>query len=703
MKFALLFRGFSGSPANLRMWNNLLMKFLQSLAVSLLLCAPSGLLAQSHGVAVDHIDHSVKPGNNFYEYANGEWLKHTVIPPDRVAVGGFSIVADRTDKRVKSIIENAEKANTAPATNERMIADLYHSYMDTQAIDAEGLKPLQPRMRQIDAIHSRKDLARVLGETLRADVDALNDTNFHTLNLFGLWVAPDFNDPNHYTAYLLQGGLVLPNRAYYLDSSAHMQQIRMAYQKHIATMFELAGFDHAPERAARVYRLELALAKTHWSLEENEDIHKANNPWTQAEFAAKAPGLDWKTYFEAAGLAHQKSFIVWEPSAFTGEAALVAGTPLDAWKDWLRYHLIEQNASGLPSKMAEAEFDFFGKTLNGAEQQRPRDHRGVMLVNDVLGDAVGQIYAKRYFSAQEKAKVQALVANLIATYHKRLEANTWLAPSTKKEAIKKLDSLKVSVGYPDSWESYAGLEIKAEDLMGNLMRARLFHYRYELSRIGQPVNRREWCMEPQTVNAVNLPLDNALNFPAAILQPPFYDPKAPDAFNYGAIGSVIGHEISHTFDAEGSTFDAEGQVRNWWTPEDHAHFEAVTAALARQYDQYSPFPGVHVNGKQTIDEDIADVAGLSDAYEAYHLSLHGKKAPVVDGLTGDQQFFLAFAQNWAEKVRPAALRAQIVNDPHAPAQYRAETVRNINGWYKAFDVKPGDKLYLRPDQRVHIW
>jgi putative endopeptidase len=703
MKFASAFRFFSGSPGNPGMWNNLHMKFVQCVVVFLLLGAPCGLLAQSHGVAVDHMDHSVKPGNNFYEYANGEWLKHTVIPPDRVAVGGFSMVADRTDKRVRSIIENAEQANAAPGTNERRIADLYHSYMDTQAIDAEGLKPLQPMMRQIDEIHSRRDLARVLGETLRADVDALNDTNFHTLNLFGLWVAPDFNDPNHYTAYLLQGGLVLPNRAYYLDPSAHMQQIRTAYQKHIATMFALAGFDHAAERAARVYALELALAKVQWPLEENEDIHKANNPWTLADFVRNAPGLDWKTYFRAAGLAHQKSFIVWEPSAFTGEAALVASTPLDAWQDWLRYHLIEENASGLPTKMADAEFDFFGRVMAGAKQQRSREHRGVVLVNDVLGDAVGQIYAKRYFSAEEKARVEALVANLIATYHKRLEANTWLAPSTKAEAIKKLDRLQVSVGYPDTWRSYAGLEIRPNDLLGNLMRARLFEYHYQLSRLGQPVNRREWCMEPQTVNAVNLPLDNALNFPAAILQPPFYDPKAPDAFNYGAIGSVIGHEISHTFDAEGSTFDAEGQVRNWWTPADHAHFEAVTAKLAKQYDQYSPFPGVHVNGEQTIDEDIADVAGLSDAYAAYHISLHGRQAPVVDGLTGDQQFFLAFAQNWAEKIRPAALRAQIVNDPHAPAQYRAETVRNINGWYKAFDVNPGDKLYLPPDQRVHIW
>jgi endothelin-converting enzyme/putative endopeptidase len=679
------------------------MKLLRVVAVSVLFFAPALVAQTTHGVALDHIDHAVKPGDNFYQYANGAWMEKTVIPPDRVAVGGFSIVMDRTNKRVAGIIESAEKANAASGTNERKIADLYHSYMDTNAIDAEGLKPLQPMMEQIAAIHTREQLARVLGETLRADVDPMNNTNFHTLNLFGLWVGPDFNDSAHYTAYLLQGGLVLANRAYYLDASASMEKIREAYQRHIATMFTLAGFDDAAERAARVYALEDAIAKVQWSLAENENIHKANNPWTLKDFEAKAPGLNWKTYFEAADLGHQRSFIVWEPSAFAGEAALVAKTPLATWKDWLRFHLIEENASALPHKMAAEEFDFFGRTVYGQQEQRPRSQRGVMLVNAVLGDAVGQIYARKYFPAAEKAKVQALVENLIAVYHKRLEANTWLAPSTKAEAIKKLGTLRVGVGYPDTWRSYAGLEIKRDDLMGNLMRASLFDYHYELSRIGTPVNRSEWSMEPQTVNAVNLPLDNGLNFPAAILQPPFYDPKAPDAFNYGAIGSVIGHEISHTFDEEGSTFDAEGQVRNWWTPADRAHFEKVTAELARQYDQYEPFPGVFVNGKQTINEDIADLAGLRDAYEAYHLSLKGKKAPVVDGLTGDQQFFLAFAQNWATKMRPGALRAQIVNDPHAPAMYRAETVRNINAWYKAFDVKPGDKLYLPPDKRVRIW
>jgi len=604
---------------------------------------------------------------------------------------------------VAGIIEGAEKAEAAPGSEQRLIADLYRSYMDTDAIEAAGLGPLKARLDEIAAIGTQQDLARALGRMLRADTDALNATNFHTANLFGLWVAASFNDPDHYTAYLMQGGLVLPNREYYVSGNAHMKEIRAKYQAHMATMFRLAGFDDAEERAARVFALELAIAQVHLSLADNENIEKANNPWSAADFAAKAPGLDWKEYFRAAGLDHQGSFIVWQPTAFAGEAALVASTPIDNWKDYLRYHLIEKYGADLPAKLADEDFGFFQKTLQGAQQQRPRDQRGIRVVNAVLGDAVGKIYAEQYFSAEQKAKVKALVANLIATFRQRLQANTWLAASTKAEAIAKLDTLQVGIGYPDSWRSYAGLEIRRDDLIGNLMGAGLFDYHYQLGRIGKPVDRREWCMEPQTVNAVNLQLDNGLNFPAAILQPPFYDPQAPDAFNYGAIGSVIGHEISHTFDDEGAAFDSKGRVRNWWTPADRAHFEDVTGRLAAQYDAYMPFPDLHVNGQQTLGEDIADVAGLIDSFDAYHASLHGKAAPMIDGLTGDQEFFLAFAQNWASKSREAALRQQVVANEHAPAQYRADTVRNVDGWYPAFDVQAGQALYLRPEARIHIW
>jgi endothelin-converting enzyme/putative endopeptidase len=674
------------------------MKFQGILALSVVLGVSLNLPAQSssqagdsRGVVLANIDHSVKPGDNFYQYANGDWLKRTEIPADRSGVGGFSIVADRTDKRVAGIIEGAEKADAAPGSELRLIADLYHSYVDTAAIEAAGLTPLKPQLDGIAAIETRQDLARALGRRLRADTDALNNTNFHTANLFGLWVAASFNDPDHYTAYLMQGGVVLPNRAYYVSDNEHMKEIRAKYQAHMATMMRLAGFDDAEGRAARVFALELAIAQVQVSLADSENIDRANNPWSAADFSTKAPGLDWKEYFRAAGLEHQASFIVWQPTAFTGEAALVASAPIETWKDYLSYHLLEQYGGVLPAKFADEEFDFFGKTLQGAQQQRPREQRGIRVVNMVLGDAVGKIYAEQYFSAEQKAKVQAL------------EANTWLAASTKAEAIAKLGTLQVGIGYPDSWRSYAGLEIKRDDLVGNLIRAGLFDYHYQLGRIDKAVDRKEWCMEPQTVNAVNLPLDNGLNFPAAILQPPFYDPQAPDAFNYGEIGSVIGHEISHTFDSEGAAFDSKGRVRNWWTPSDLAHFEEVTGRLAAQYDAYTPFPDVHVNGRQTLGEDIADVAGLIDSFDAYHGSLHGQGAPMVDGLTGDQEFFLAFGQNWASKSREAALRQQVVADPHAPAQFRADTVRNVDGWYPAFDVQAGQALYLAPEARIHIW
>jgi endothelin-converting enzyme/putative endopeptidase len=658
---------------------------------------------QTHGIVLSDIDTSTKPGDNFYMYANGLWQQRTVIPPDRVSVGSFTLVFKHTNEQLQAIFADATKANAAPDTDTGRIANLYASYMNEAAIEQHGMPELKAHLAEITAIQNQHDLAHALGLTLRADVDALNATNFHTANLFGLWVAPGFNDPTHYAPYLLQGGDMLPSRDYYLSDSEKMQQLRQQYIQHIARMFTLAGFDNPMVRATHVFFLERALANGQISLADSEDIHKADNVWQASDFNTRAPGLDWPTYFAAAGLGNQKSFYVWQPTAFTAEAAVVASQPLDAWKDWLAYHLIESYAGSVSKQMADERFAFFGTALSGAPQQQPRPERAIGLVNGVLGDAVGQLYVQHYFSPEAKARAQAMVAGLLVAYHHRLEAIDWMAPSTKAEAIKKLDSLRVGIGYPDHWRSYTGLTIAPDDLFGNLYRASLFDYRYNLGRIDQPVDRGEWCMDPQTVNAVNLPLDNGLNFPAAILQPPFFDPQAPDADNYGAIGAVIGHEISHTFDAEGSTFDSHGQVRDWWTPADLAHFKQVTGALAAQFDTYEPFPGVHVNGQQTIDEDIADLGGVAASLDAFHASLHGQPAPKVGGYNGDQQFFLAFAQIWRTKTREAAARQGLLTDPHAPGQYRAETVRNFDAWYKAFNVQPGQKLYLAPDQRVHIW
>jgi putative endopeptidase len=658
---------------------------------------------ESHGIAIANMDRTVKPGDDFYEYANGEWIKRTEIPADRAGLGVFSVLADLSNKRTAGLIEEIAKSNPAAGSSARKVAELYNSYMNEAAIEAKGLDPLRPHLDAIAAIHDKRELAHALGETLRADVDALNNTNFHTPNLFGLWVAPGFNDSEHYAAYLLQGGLQLPDREYYLSDSERMRNLRTQYQAHVSAILKLAGFSDTDARAARILELEHAIAQAHRSLADNEDIHKANNTWRQADFSAKAPGLDWAEYFRGAGINQQDSFIVWQPEAFTSESALVASTALDTWKDWLAFHLIDAYAGVLPKALADERYAFFGKTLSGTPQQRPRWQRGVFVVNGLLGDAVGQIYAQRYFSPEAKAQAEAMVANLIAAFRKRIQALSWMDPATKAEAQAKLSTLYVGIGYPESWHDYSSFEVKPDDIFGNIWRGNLSDYRREVLRLGKPVDRKEWSMTPQTVNAVNLPLQNALNFPAAILQPPFFDPLAPAAVNYGAIGSVIGHEISHTFDTEGSTFDSKGRVRNWWTPADLAHFEAATAQLAAQYDTYHPFPDLSVNGKQTLAENIADVAGISAAYDGYRDSLDGKTAPTQDGLSGDQQFFIAFGQNWGSKIREQALRQQVMTDPHAPARYRAATVRNIDAWYAAFEVQPGEKLYLAPPDRVRIW
>jgi len=679
---------------------------LSSFIVSLVLAAVGAFaqdaaIQEGHGIVVANIDRSVKPGDDFYRFANGEWIKRTEIPPDRSGVDVWTKLTDLSNQRMADLIKELASSNPTAGSNSRKVADLFNSYMDEAAIEAKGLTPLKPHLDAIAAIHNKKELARALGATLRADVDALNNTNFHTPNLFGMWVAPGFNDSDHYAAYLMQGGGELPDREYYLSDSESMQKIRKQYQAHVSAMLKLIGFTDTDARASRVLELETAIAKAHRTLSENEDIHKANNTWKRTEFATKAPGMDWAEYFQGAGLGRVESFIVWQPDAFQGESTLVASAPLESWKDWLAFHLVEAHAGALPKALTEERFAFFGKELSGIQRQRARWQRGVFVVDGYLGDAVGQVYAERYFPPEAKTKAQAMVAGVIAAFRKRIEALTWMNPATKAEAEAKLSTLYVGIGYPETWHDYSNYEVKPDDVFGNIWRGDLSAYQREVARLGKPVDRKEWSMTPQTVNAVNLPLQNALSFPAAILQPPFYDPQAPDAVNYGAIGSVIGHEISHTFDTEGSAFDSKGRVRNLWTPEDLKHFQEATARLAAQYDAYKPFPDLSMNGKQTLAENIADVAGIAAAYDGYKAT--GKDASTVDGFSSDQQFFLAYAQNWGEKPRAAALRQQVLTDPHSPGEYRADTVRNIDAWYAAFDPKPGDTLYLAPEERVRIW
>ena len=647
------------------------------------------------------MDTSIAPGDEFYDYANGGWMKTTNIPADRSSIGAFAVLAQQAQKDTREIVEAA--ANDAKASgDEKKIGDYYAAFMDEAGIEGKGLAPVKPQLDAIAGIADATSLAKTLGSQLRADVDLLNATNYYTDRLFGLWVSQDINEPSRYAPYLVQGGLGMPDRSFYLDGG-RMADMRKAYQAHVAKVLNLAGIADADAKAARILALETAIAKVHATQEETNDVEKGANAWKRADFDAKAPGLDWAAYFDAAGLGQQQDFIVWQPQAVAGISALVKSQPLDTWKDYLAYHALDRASPYLPKAFADESFDFHGHVLNGTPQQAERWKRAIDATDGALGEAIGKLYVAKHFSPETKARAQQMVQNILAAFGKRIDALEWMTPETKAQAKAKLAGLKVGVGYPDAWRDYSALEVKRDDALGNAERAGEFEYRRNLAHLGQPVDHGEFFMVPQTVNALNVPLENRLVFPAAILQPPFFDPNADDAVNYGAIGAVIGHEISHSFDNTGALFDASGKLRNWWTKEDFAKFEAAGDALAAQFDTYAPFPDLHVNGKLTLGEDIADVAGVSTAYDAYHASWNGKTPPTLDGYTPDQRFFLGFAQVWRSKYRDAALRNLVLTNVHAPGMYRALTVRNLDAWYPAFDVKDGQKLYLAPDKRVKVW
>ncbi|HEV2817872.1 MAG TPA: M13 family metallopeptidase [Allosphingosinicella sp.] len=654
------------------------------------------------GVDLAGIDRNVAPGDSFDRYANGGWRSRFQIPADRTSVGAFVGVQEVVERRNAEIIGGAGRTNPRPGTDQRRIADYYGAYLDTAAIERRGLAPLQPALARIRAIASRRDLSTALGANLRADVDPLNATNFWTENLFGLFVTQGLQTPNRTMPYLLQGGLGLPERDYYLSDEPGMVRIRDAYRAYIAAVLTQLGLPEPEARATRIFALELKIAQAQVGAVDAQNPNAAQT-WSRADFARRAPGINWNAFFGAARLGRQQSFIAWHPGPIAGLSALVASESLDAWKDWMAFHTASRYAAVLPRAFDDLRFGFYGRTLSGAQAQRPRERRALGATSAALGDAVGRIYTRQHFPAAARADVEAMTRNIVAAFDRRLVALDWMAPSTRAEARRKLHTLVVGVGYPDRPRNYASLVVRPDDAFGNAWRAQEFEYRHQLSKIGRPVDRREWWLYPHTVNAVNMPLQNALNFPAGILEPPFYDAHADAAFNYGAIGSVIGHEISHSFDNLGSGFDAEGRLRNWWTPEDLAHFREAGQALIRQYNGYSPFPGTHVNGQLTLGENIADLAGLAAAYDAYRASLGGREAPVIGGLTGDQRFFLAYAQTRRESTRDAALRNLIATNEHAPGRYRAETVRNLDAWYAAFNVRPGQDLYLAPQQRVRVW
>jgi putative endopeptidase len=655
------------------------------------------------GINVAAMDQSVTPGDDFYAYANGSWMKATEIPADRSSTGSFLFAFEATEKHVAELIDDIVNSGAKAGTDSARIADFYTAYTDISTIDSAGMQPLQAYLDRIAAIADTSGLSGVLGANVHADVDPLNATDYFTENLFGVFVTQGLSTPGEVLPYILQGGLGLPEREYYLSSDSHMAEIRTAYRAYIEELLGIAGIADASARADRIFALETEIAKAHVTREEREDFAKSAGIWSRDEFNQRAPGIEWQSFFEAANLGNQQKFSAYHAGAIPGLSALVASQPLDAWKDWLVFHRINVYADVLPSAIDQTAFAFNGTVLSGTPEQRSRVKRALAAVNGRLGDAVGRAYVEKYFPASAKAQVTAMVDNIVDAFEGRVEANEWLAPETKNEALAKVRTIRVSVGYPDSWRDYGSFSVDAGKAYANVIAAEKVEYAHQLAKIGMPMDKGEWWMTAQLVNAVNLPVQNALNFPAGILQPPFFDAEADPAYNYGAIGVVIGHEISHSFDDNGAAFDASGVLRNWWTEDDFAQFAVAGNALADQYDSYEPFPDLHVNGKLTLGENIADVAGLAAAYDAYRASLNGNEAPVIDGYTGDQRFFIGYAQIWATKMREESLRRRIATDGHAPGQYRALTVRNIDAWYEAFDVQPGDELYLAPEQRIKIW
>ena len=654
------------------------------------------------GIVPASMDTSVKPGDDWYGYTNGGWMKSTEIPADRSNIGGFWIASEQTDRNLEALISDLEDSEPEAGTDAARVKAYYDAFLDTATIDRLGMAPIQGDLRRIAAINDKKALATALGRSVRADVDPLNATNMQTENLFGVFVSQALAE-REVMPYLLQGGLGMPEREYYLSSDAEMRANQTAYRKYIADLLEAAGIADAEAKAGRIYDLETKIARAHATREESDDWSKAKEIWTAEDFAEKAPGLDWAAFFDAAQLGDQDKFNAFHAGSIPKLAALVGSEPLDAWKDWLTFHQINRNTAFLPSELDRLSFAFYGTQLTGAEEQRPRAKRAVAAVSGAIGDALGKLYVDKYFPASSKAAIQDMVDNIKAAFSARIDQLDWMADATKQEAKAKVESMAVGVGYPDEWKDYSSLELKPDTAYANQQAAEQLYYRQQLAKIGKPLDTGEWWMNAQLVNAVNLPVQNGLNFPAAILQRPFFDPKADPAFNYGAIGGVIGHEVSHSFDDAGSAFDSTGLMRNWWTDADLNVFRTKAKALSDQYDTYEALPGLHVNGDLTLGENIADVAGLQAAYDAYHASLGGEEAPVIDGFTGDQRFFIAYAQAWASKYRDAALRQRIATDGHAPGQFRALTVRNLDAWYDAFGVKPGDKLYLEPDKRVRIW
>ncbi len=671
---------------------------LSTLALSLMSAFASAHdTAPISGIDTQFIDRSVRAQDDFFQYLNGTWLKTTEIPEDKSSWGTFAKLRDDVLPQLRSIIEaaDADKKHKA-GSDAQKIGDLYASYMDEKQLDALGVKPLAGELNHIRGIKDKKAFPRLIAHLSEIGVGTP----------YGIYVSQDARASTMYAVGIAQSGLGLPDRDYYLKKDdAEMASVLAKYQAHIAHILKLAGHSEPEASAKAIVALETALAEVQWTKVENRDPVKRYNKMGLQELAALSPGYDWQGALAAAGVAGKTDYvIVNQPSYLTALNSVMEKTELATWKAYFEWALLRRASPYLSHDFADAHFAFFSTALTGVAVKPPRWKSAVGLVENSLGEVLGKLYVAQHFPPERKARMEVLVQNLLASYKTSIDALDWMSPETKTEAQAKLAKFTPKIGYPNKWRDYSALAIKKNDLIGNAMRASTFSYQRMVEKLGKPVDREEWGMTPQTVNAYYNPSKNEIVFPAAILQPPFFDARADDAVNYGAIGAVIGHEISHGFDDKGSQSDGDGNLRDWWSKQDRANFKLKTDALVKQYDAYSPVKGYNVNGALTLGENIADNSGLAIAYKAYKLSLGGKPAPVIDGLTGDQRFYMGFAQVWRAKVRDKQQIVLIKTDPHSPGQFRANgTLVNQAGFYEAFGVQPGDKMYVAPEQRVNIW
>lgn len=646
------------------------------------------------GINKQNMDTKVKPGDNFANYVNGTWLKTMKIPADKSSYGAFDLLYDQSQKDVKTIIEEAAKGNTTDGSDEQKIGDCFSSFMNRKDRDAKGITPIQSELKTIDGIANYNDLAGFFGTANRTGISIPFNVSVYT----------DFKDPTKYILITWQSGLGLPEKEYYTSSDAKMADIRKKYVAHIEKMLQLGGIENPTENATKIMALETSLANQHMKKEDTRDMLKLYNKYATADLNKLMPDFNWTAMLTKASVEKEKSIVVTQVEYLKNLNAIIKNTPVDTWKIYLKWGLINRSASLLTTELDNQNFNFYKKTLYGTEKPEEDWKRAVNTVNGSLGEVVGKVYVKKLFSPEAKERMVTMVKNLLNAYAESIKKLDWMSAETKKQALNKVDKFMIKIGYPDKWRDYSSLKIAKNDLYGNTQRAIAFEYQRNLDKLGKPVDRTEWGMTPQTVNAYYNPSLNEIVFPAAILQPPFFDLKADDAVNYGAIGAVIGHEIGHGFDDQGSTFDGDGVMKNWWTASDLAAFKAKTNALVAQYNGFKAFPDLNINGEYTLGENIGDLGGLSIAIKAYKATLKGKEAPVLDGFTGMQRVFLGWGQVWGEKTREEALRSQIASDPHSPAKFRINgVVRNIPEFYEAFKIKPTDSLYLAPEKRVKIW